>query len=285
MVRLVVLIGAPTPPLIYFVNTINKYHKIDLLIVERPKHRIHSRSKRKYKLRSIFSITKILKYLLLKIEKKKTIAERQSRNRKNNLYYKKIYGDDFIAIDNTIECVEVADINSKKVEESIKKINPDLMLDHGTSLVKSNIIGLSEMTLNLHWGLSPYYRGVDCTKRALFNWDINNIGVTVHKLSNKIDGGEIFGQARVEVAPQDTVDSINARETYLGVEIIKRYIDMVKSNSAINFHKQVLEDGFLFKGIHRNSSIDAFIGSLDEDKLSKMIQHPSRKSMNIIEIL
>ena len=86
----------------------------------------------------------------------------------------------------------VADNNSTEVARRLTALKPDLILDHGTSIVSDSIIETAPLALNLHWGLSPYYRGTFCTEWALINHDPRNIGVTIHRLAKAVDGGDIL---------------------------------------------------------------------------------------------
>ncbi len=151
-----------------------------------------------------------------------------------------------------------------------------MIIDHGTSLVKSNILDLADLALNLHWGLSPYYRGVNCTNQALLNWDINNIGVTVHKLAEKIDGGDILGQERTQIVPNDTIDRITSRLTYLGTLIIIKAIDKLTNGETLHFKPQDFNNGFLIKGLYWDDKVQSYINQIDENLITKMINKPSR---------
>lgn len=299
MVKIVVLIGRPKAPLIYLTNTLHEHHKIELLIIENPKKRVQKKSspiflervKRvlinnfgKNKTSSFSFSEKLLRFILFKLGRRKKEEKQRLQNKNNEFYYNDLFKGEHLKINPHIKTLIVENINSKKTEDSIKKINPNLIIDHGTTLLRENIINLSDLALNLHWGLSPYYRGVDCTKRALFNWDINNIGVTIHKLNKNIDGGDILGQARIKIKPQDNESTITAQMTYLGTEILKTAVDMIKLGMKIEFKKQKFAEGFLFKINHMNLDLENYINNLDESTINKMIQLPSRVKAPIIEI-
>ena len=50
------------------------------------------------------------------------------------------------------------EINNHSVVENILKLNPDLLVCYGSSLIKSKLIELfNKKFLNVHLGLSPYY--------------------------------------------------------------------------------------------------------------------------------
>ena len=299
MVKIVVLIGRPKAPLIYLANEIHEHYKIDLLVIENLKKGTHKkphfsfleRLKRflrnnfgKYKTSTFSFLEKLLRFLLFKLGRRKIEEKRQLQISKKELYFNDLFKSKYLKINSNIKTLVVENINSKKTEDAIRNINPDVIVDHGTTLLSENIIDLSNLALNLHWGLSPYYRGVDCTKRALFNWDINNIGVTIHKLSKNIDGGDILGQARVKIKPQDNESTITAQMTYLGTEIIKTAIDLIKQGNTIEFKKQKFVEGFLFKINHMNLNLENYINNLDENMIAKMIEKPSRGEVPIVEI-
>ena len=105
------------------------------------------------------------------------LKNRLIKNHVEENIYNKWFSNKWRKLDKTIPYIEVENINSQLVFKILKEINPDLILDHGTSIVKNHILENAKLALNLHWGLSPYYRGTHCTDWALINWDPNNIGV------------------------------------------------------------------------------------------------------------
>ena len=83
-----------------------------------------------------------------------------------------------------------------------KRWEPDIILVYGTSILSQEIIDIPKIAcLNLHWGLSPYYKGTHCTDWAIVNEEIDRIGVTVHLLDAGIDSGPIVSQARPALQP------------------------------------------------------------------------------------
>ncbi len=64
--------------------------------------------------------------------------------------------------------------------------------------------------LNIHPSLLPKYRGLNTHARALAADDSEH-GCTVHEATGALDDGPILGQARVEVRPGDTPETLAAR--------------------------------------------------------------------------
>lgn len=253
------------PPLFYFANRINSKHKIALTIVEKPSlspSNIIQKVKKNGVAMSLF----ILRNRIL-------------RKKNKVLDYNKYFGDQWHKIDSTIPCLETENINSDVVYERLRTIKPDLIIDHGTSLVKDHILETSELALNLHWGLSPYYRGTHCTEWALINWDPKNIGVTIHKLTKEIDGGSILAQARADIQPTDTLHSINMQLTYRGTELMLKAIDKIsKGDKNLHFAKQDFSLGYLTFIRQWNYLLDREIEYIEKNNLiGLMLKKPSRQ--------
>ena len=58
--------------------------------------------------------------------------------------------------------------------------------------------------VNLHGGLSPEYRGADCTFWALYNGEPEKIGCTLHYIDAGIDTGRLIAHVCPEIFPDDS---------------------------------------------------------------------------------
>ena len=64
--------------------------------------------------------------------------------------------------------------------------------------------------LNIHPSLLPKYKGLHTHARALEAGDTAH-GCTVHEVTSALDDGPILGQARMNIVPGDTPDTLAAR--------------------------------------------------------------------------
>ncbi|GLO74656.1 phosphoribosylglycinamide formyltransferase [Phaeobacter italicus] len=80
--------------------------------------------------------------------------------------------------------------------------------------------------LNIHPSLLPKYTGLNTHARALEAGDRQH-GCTVHEVTAVLDDGPILGQARVDVAADDTPDTLAAKvlveEHKLYPAVLRRY--------------------------------------------------------------
>lgn len=189
-------------------------------------------------------------------------------------------------MDEDLSIVETENINSDVVDKRLKEIKPDLILDHGTSIVKDDILANAPLALNLHWGLSPYYRGTHCTNWALINWDPYNIGVTIHKLTKNIDGGNILAQERAKITSNDTVKSINMQLTYLGTELIVQAINKLKNGKQLGYAGQDFSLGYLFLNRQWNPLLNEYLQQIQQEQVMElMLKKPARsEKLPIVEM-
>ncbi len=64
----------------------------------------------------------------------------------------------------------------------------------GSSIIRGPLLRylIKKKAINIHMGISPYYRGADCNFWALYDNNYELVGGTVIRLSKKIDAGDIL---------------------------------------------------------------------------------------------
>ena len=120
-------------------------------------------------------------------------------------------------------------INTAEGVQAIASLNPDVLLIYGTVLVSSRVLSLAKVVaLNMHTGISPYYRGADCAFWPLYNGELEMVGATVHECTRDVDGGRIFGTARAQLQPGDDVFSVFARSVMAGADLyVAKVTDLI----------------------------------------------------------
>ncbi len=99
---------------------------------------------------------------------------------------------------------EVPHINHPNVVALVDKHQPDMIAVFGTSLIKGKLLERKRLgIINLHGGLSPHYRGADCTFWALYNREPDKVGCTLHFIDAGIDTGGLIAHVCPEVRESD----------------------------------------------------------------------------------
>lgn len=94
--------------------------------------------------------------------------------------------------------------NEPSEMDRMLRMAPDMVLVFGTALLKPPLIeALAGRIMNIHLGLSPYYRGAGTNFWPLVNDEPEYCGATIHFLDAGVDSGPIIAHARPEIAPDD----------------------------------------------------------------------------------
>ena len=137
--------------------------------------------------------------------------------------------------------VEVSHINHPDVIQMIDRYQPDLIIVFGTSLLKGELLEKGRLgIINLHGGLSPEYRGADCTFWALYNQEPEKVGCTVHYINAGIDTGNIIAHVSPKIKISDDELTLFWRavrsSSHLFTELLKR-LEQGESFGQIQTHK------------------------------------------------
>ena len=93
------------------------------------------------------------------------------------------------------------DLNNLMIASNSEYFNSDMYIVFGSSYIKNDLVNflIKNHAINIHMGISPYYRGTDCNFWALFDNNLHLVGATIHYLSKGLDNGKILYHAMSNV--------------------------------------------------------------------------------------
>jgi len=138
-----------------------------------------------------------------------------------------------LAFDHYLPVYQPADPNDPKFLAAMQALQPDFLF----SCYYRHMLRLPWLTmprlgaLNLHGSLLPRYRG-----RCPVNWVLlhgeTETGVTLHYMEEKPDKGDIVGQERVPIAPEDTAVTLFAKMTVAAGDLIRETYPLLRAGQA-----------------------------------------------------
>ena len=125
-------------------------------------------------------------------------------------------------------------INSDTIiQEKLYISKPDVIVSYGCSIIKNNIIQkFSVKFINLHLGLSPYYKGSGTNLWPLVNNEPEYLGITYMYIDGSIDTGDILHQIRPNIYTYDNVHTIGNRlikDMTIELELLLNKIQKINS--------------------------------------------------------
>jgi methionyl-tRNA formyltransferase len=123
---------------------------------------------------------------------------------------------------------EVFDDNFLK---KIEKLSPDLivLISYG-KILPSSLINIPKIaSINVHPSLLPKYRGPAPIEWTLINGETKT-GITIIKMDEKIDTGEIITQKEVEILPIDNAFTLKNKLSQIASDVLIEGIEIIKKN-------------------------------------------------------
>lgn len=118
--------------------------------------------------------------------------------KKVSLAEKKIFGESYIKSKNVkILPLRMGDLNNCSIKFLRDFLKSDYYIVFGSSYIKGKLVDflIKNKAVNIHMGVSPYYRGTDCNFWALYDNNPHLVGATIHLLSKGLDSGPILYHA------------------------------------------------------------------------------------------
>ncbi|MDP3998758.1 MAG: methionyl-tRNA formyltransferase [bacterium] len=129
------------------------------------------------------------------------------------------------ALASKIPTITAAKLDKTTIAQ-ITKLKPDFLVlaDYGLILPKELLEIPKYAPLNVHHSLLPKYRGPSPAPTAILNGEEFS-GVTIIKMNEQVDAGQILAQKEYKLKPEETTDSLLTELNRLGGEIIGPVIE------------------------------------------------------------
>lgn len=89
--------------------------------------------------------------------------------------------------------VTMESLNHQATIDWVNSLDADLMISYGVHKLSDDLLAAGpEHAWNIHGGLSPWYRGNTTLFWPFYNLKPNWAGMTIHKLSSRLDAGDIL---------------------------------------------------------------------------------------------
>lgn len=143
---------------------------------------------------------------------------------------RKIFGDISFLPDNVRTLsIKSGDLNKLNRSQLSEALGSDVYVVFGASYIKGWLIDflVKHRALNIHMGLSPYYRGSSCNFWALYDDNPGYVGATIHLLSKGLDSGDILFHCVPNFHADDTPFDFTMRSV---LEAQQSLVSSIESN-------------------------------------------------------
>ncbi len=130
-------------------------------------------------------------------------------------------------------------LNTSETLESFLAQDVDTVVVYGTNLIREPLIARwPGRMLNMHLGLSPYYRGTATNFYPLVNEELQYVGATIHLIDAGIDSGPIVRHARPKIVTGDMPHTIGCKAILAGIEAVKKSLFILERDGELHTESQ-----------------------------------------------
>ena len=174
---------------------------------------------------------------------------------------KNIFGD-IRFLPNNVRTLSVksGDLNKLSNIQIHEALNSDIYVVFGSSYIKGWLIDflVEHGAINIHMGLSPYYRGSSCNFWALYDSNQSYVGATIHYLSKGLDSGDMlfhcipklqnkdssfdFTMRSVLVAQKALVSSVNDKSIFSMSSVKQNKDNQIRYTKNKDFTDEIAQE-------------------------------------------
>jgi len=124
------------------------------------------------------------------------------------------------------------DLNNFNLNSLDQFLKSDLYIVFGSSYIKGDLVKflIDKKAVNIHMGISPFYRGCDCNFWAMYDNNYYLVGSTIHYLSKGLDSGSILYHAVSEYHDDHFLYSMSTVKS-----AILSLSERIKNNKIFNY--------------------------------------------------
>ncbi|TMJ69851.1 MAG: formyl transferase, partial [Alphaproteobacteria bacterium] len=155
------------------------------------------------------------------------------------------------------------------------RLKPDIIAVFGTGLIRGPLLSAGRVgIINLHGGLSPRYRGSDCTFWALYNGEFDQVGCTLHFIDPGIDTGDLIAHICPEVTEGDDELTLFWRAVRDSAAVYAECLQRLERGEALGRKQNERGNLYLFK--RRTRRHERELDARLRNGLLKGVQLPAR---------
>ncbi len=143
--------------------------------------------------------------------------------------------------------VEHGGSNTPEVFDWVQSLKPDYVVLYGTSIIKEPLLSAYDgRMINIHLGLSPYYRGTGTNFWPLVDRCPECVGATIHLAVLSVDAGAILRQVRPEAEPGDGAHELGTKTIMAAANALPSVVERFAAGDC-KPQKQDLSTGKVFR--------------------------------------
>ena len=141
---------------------------------------------------------------------------------------------------NTATTTRIASVNDAVCQQLLQQLQPDIVIVNGTRIISKKILqSTNAIFINMHVGITPWYRGSHGGYWALYNNDVENFGITIHLVDTGVDTGAILNRVFATPTKADNFTTYPVLQVAEGIIVLPQVVqDLLTYNYKATNHSE-----------------------------------------------
>ena len=130
-------------------------------------------------------------------------------------------------------------LNTPETAKAVKDFGADMAFIFGTNIIKSPLIdALPELKINMHLGLSPWYKGSATLFWPFYFLKPQFAGTTFHQIVLEADAGNVLHQSVPDLVKGDGIHDVGVKTVLHAKRDLAKLLDEYAKNKTFSLHPQ-----------------------------------------------
>ncbi|MDR2511449.1 MAG: methionyl-tRNA formyltransferase [Bacteroidales bacterium] len=179
------------------------------------------------------------------------------------------------ALEKNLKILQPEKLKNPEFLSEIAKLEADIQVVVAFRMMPQLLWAMPKYgTINLHTSLLPDYRGAAPINHVIINGE-KQTGVTVFKLNENIDEGDVYACQTVDILPNDTAGTLHDKLMAIGANLLVNTLKKIEQGSI----ETIKQDDML---VHRSGELHRAPKIFKEDCCINFNQ-PAQKVLNFIK--
>lgn len=170
--------------------------------------------------------------------------------------------------ENNIPILQPVDLNEKQFKYNLLQFHADIMIvvSYGKMIPKQIINMFPKGCINVHPSLLPRWRGSTPIQSSILNGD-KKTGVSIIKMNDKIDSGNIINQIKCSISSKDTTQSLSLKLVKIGITALFEVLHNIITNTIIEKKQNEKYATFSKKILKKDALLDWNVTAKELERL------------------
>jgi len=173
-----------------------------------------------------------------------------------------------LALVHNLDVYQPISLKDHLAQKQLQNLNADILVDVAYGLILPEIILNAPKfgCINIHPSLLPRWRGAAPIQRAIKSGDVTT-GVTIMKIDQGLDTGDIYKQEVLPIDDNDTTDTLSQKAAEIGAKLLIDVLTTIETGKATTIPQDNTQTTYANKISKEEGKIDWHKSAIEIERI------------------